>query len=152
MDGGEKSERVIALALTDPECGKVFGSSESDDSAVLSLTRLSTHGHFGQPRDARHARSSSAFVFRRSSSTRLLFGPLPERPRHPKTVRVYETWRLPRSLCGFPSGAALALVHNNSLCFLDRRAELVRNLTKLIDPPLVIALTHDAWLCRYRRA
>jgi hypothetical protein len=50
MDGGEKSERVIALALTDPECGKVFGSSESDDSAVLSLTRLSTHGHFGQPR------------------------------------------------------------------------------------------------------
>jgi hypothetical protein len=38
MDGGEKSGRVIALALTDPECGKVFGSSEFDDSAVLSTS------------------------------------------------------------------------------------------------------------------
>jgi hypothetical protein len=38
MEGGEKSERVIVLALTDLKCGKVFRSSEFDDSAVLSTS------------------------------------------------------------------------------------------------------------------
>jgi hypothetical protein len=38
MEGGEKSERVIVLALTDLKCGEVFRSSEFDDSAVLSTS------------------------------------------------------------------------------------------------------------------
>jgi len=36
MDGREKSERVIAPALTDPKRGKIFRSSQFKGSGVLA--------------------------------------------------------------------------------------------------------------------